>query len=440
MTAPAPPISTAATVAGPGRTIRPTPRPRRWHRAVIPFAVLGLLYTLTFVAHVVEEPDLGDPGTLSPTGTGPDGSSRLAGMLTANGVRIHRVTSSDAALAAVRANQAVTVFVPAPELLKPGFYAAMTRRSGEQRLVLVRPTSVARVLGLMPGRPRWAAKAVPPDCDVDFAASAGTASVLRSRYAAADGVPEISCYGGGLVGRVVKDQEWLVVGASDPFRNARIDEVGNAALATALLNRHRDLIWVDVHKSERRPADMPKLEFDLPSYQQPERQSRAEGGLWAAMPASLWAALALLMGVGVLTALAQARRLGPPVAEPLPAVVPATETVTGRGRLYARISAREASLEALRAAALRRMTAVLKPFGERRLTTSQPDEEIIALIAARAGVSPDEVRAILHGPAPQTDDELQVAVARLDALVNAVLRVPRGPNESGRAGNAGGTP
>jgi hypothetical protein len=438
MTAPAPPVPPEAAT-GPGRTSGQTPRPRRWHRAVIPFAVLGLLFTLTYVAHLVEEPDLGDPGTLSPTGTGPDGSSRLAEMLTADGVRIHRVTSSDAALAAARDNQAVTVFVPAPELLKPGFYAAMAQRPGAQRLVLVRPTDVARALGLLSGMPRWAAKAVPPDCDVDFAVSAGKASVLRSRYAGEDGLPEISCYGGGLVGRVAEDQEWLAVGASDPFRNARIDEVGNAALATALLNRHRDLIWVDVHKSERN-SNMPKPEFELPSYRQPERQSRTEDGLWAAMPASLWAALALLMGVGVLTALAQARRLGAPVAEPLPAVVPATETVTGRGRLYARISAREASLETLRAAALRRMAAVLKPFGEPRRTTPRLDDELVAQIAARAGIPPDEVRAILHGPAPQTDDELQVAVARLDALVNAVLRVPRDPNESGRAGNAGGTP
>ena len=39
-------------------------------------------------AHLVEEPNLGDPTTLSPTGTGRDGSSRVAAMLDARGVAV----------------------------------------------------------------------------------------------------------------------------------------------------------------------------------------------------------------------------------------------------------------------------------------------------------------------------------------------------------------
>ena len=74
----------------------------------------------------------------------------------------------------------------------------------------------------------------------------------------------------------------------------------------------------------------------------------------------------------VLLALVRARRLGPPVAEPLPVLVPAAESVTGRGRLYERIAAREASLDALRAAAIARMARVLDPMAgaapERELT------------------------------------------------------------------------
>ena len=48
------------------------------------------------------------------------------------------------------------------------------------------------------------------------------------------------------------------------------------------------------------------------------------------------ALLLRLIVAAVLAAAARARRLGAPVAEPLPVLVPATETVTGRGRLYQR--------------------------------------------------------------------------------------------------------
>ena len=336
-------------------------RPRRWHRLAIPFLVLGLLYLVTAVAHLVEEPDLGDPGTLSPDGSGPDGSDRLAGMLTAAGVEIHLVTSSREALAALSAVPDATVFVPTPNLLDPEFFFRAEQQPGGHRLVLVRPNGrTASRVGFLSSLPRWAARTVRPGCDTDFAVAAGPATVLRSRYRAIDGPAHINCYGGGLVGLAAGEREVLVVGATDPFRNSRIGEAGNAALATALLSRHRDLIWVDVHKAEPRRAA--SADLSLPEYRQPDRGARAQSVVLAALPPALWAVLGLLFAVALLTALVRARRLGPPVVEPLPAVVPATETVTGRGRLYARIGAREASLEALRSAALRRMAPVVSPL------------------------------------------------------------------------------
>jgi hypothetical protein len=54
-----------------------------------------------------------------------------------------------------------------------------------------------------------------------------------------------------------------------------------------------------------------------------------------------------------------ARRLGPPVPEPLPVAVPAAETVTGRGRFYERADARGAALGALQAAARHRILPLL---------------------------------------------------------------------------------
>ena len=54
----------------------PKRKRRRWHRAVIPLALLVLFWAGTLVAHAFETPSLSNPGTMSPTGTGPDGSSR----------------------------------------------------------------------------------------------------------------------------------------------------------------------------------------------------------------------------------------------------------------------------------------------------------------------------------------------------------------------------
>jgi hypothetical protein len=96
---------------------------RRWWRLVVPFAVLGLLVTVTMVARALEEPDLGDPGTLAPAGTGPDGSSRLAELLAQRGVAIEPVDDLDAAEVALRRGGDAVVFVPKPTSPPPGWPA-----------------------------------------------------------------------------------------------------------------------------------------------------------------------------------------------------------------------------------------------------------------------------------------------------------------------------
>ncbi|MFC4108715.1 DUF4350 domain-containing protein [Micromonospora zhanjiangensis] len=413
---------------------------RRWHRIALPFLVLVLLYLVTGVAHGAQEPDLADPGTLSPTGTGPDGSSRLAELLAGNGVTVHRVTSSAEALrlldsADLRPDP--TVFVPAPDLVTPGFFEDVADDRTGFRLVLAYPGSRAALYaGFLTGPQRWAARTAEPGCGTDFAVAAGPAAVLRARYQAPEQT-RTDCYGGGLVGWGDGDSEILAVGATDPFRNGRIGEAGNASLATGLLGRDRDVIWVDVHRRESSEA-LPPPKFKLPGYRQPNRDSGGTDPQWHAFPPVLWAAVVLLSTVAVLVALVRGRRLGPPVAEPLPVVVPATETVTGRGRLYQRIRSREASLATLRAAALRRMTPVFDPYHLAGPGGAGGDEELIRHIAARTGIPDAEVRTTLHGPEPASDDEFQSAVDRLDALVAAVLRVGPGPTGTTGPVNPGG--
>ena len=74
-------------------------RPRRarswrWLRLAIPFAVVIVFWLASYASRSWDNPNLGDPGSLSPTGTGRFGSSTLAGTLTRAGITIERVTSS----------------------------------------------------------------------------------------------------------------------------------------------------------------------------------------------------------------------------------------------------------------------------------------------------------------------------------------------------------
>ena len=116
----------------------------------------------------------------------------------------------------------------------------------------------------------------------------------------------------------------------------------------------------------------------------------------------------------LLYALARARRMGGPVVEPLPVVVRAGETVTGRGRLYQRARAREESLAMLRSAALGRMARLL------RLEPGTGRETIVATVAASSGWPPHTVRETLFGAPPEDDGSLVIAAVQLEALVEAV--------------------
>jgi hypothetical protein len=162
----------------------------------------------------------------------------------------------------------------------------------------------------------------------------------------------------------------------------------------------------------------------------------------------LWAWLSMLAVGAVLVAFVRGRRLGPPVAEPLPVVVPAAEAVTGRGRLYRGVRARQPTLNALRASAIARLARAVYPFDEApperdllpqedgrsassraeadgRSASSRAEgpatEALVSRIASRTS-DPNTIRAVLYGDKVTNDDELAAAVARLDALVAAVVR------------------
>ena len=143
-----------------------------------------------------------------------------------------------------------------------------------------------------------------------------------------DGRP--SLVQGSVDGRPV-----TLLGAATPLTNERLDDEGNAALALGLLGARARLVWYLPS-----PTDVP---------------ASAQQSFYDLVPSGVWWGLVQVAVAVLLLALWRARRLGPVVAEPLPVVVRAAETVEGRARLYRRSGARGQAAEALRAGARDRL-------------------------------------------------------------------------------------
>ena len=423
------------------------------------------------IAYQVESPDQADPAFLSPFSEADVGGSRLAKILTdREGVSVERVThSSDALVSAYRGD--ATLFLPTPSLMHPYYLRMLKLLPASTTVVLVAPGSRELALGRLPvgvSDQRLATEVAAPGCGADAAAAAGRAGVLRVIYTKSDGPYAhdlYRCYGGSLVGVRHFATELALVGASDPFRNDRIGEFGNARLAARLLSTKRRVVWLDLHRPEPRPGlitdpsatagagapaslgpGTPDPDFPIAGTRdpgdQPQRdRDNATGGpddaqappnpLWSAFPPWSWATIVLLLAAALLLAFARGRRLGGPVAEPLPVAVPAAETVRGRGRLYQRAKARTPAITTLRAAARERLTHLLD------LPPDTTDAVLADAVAARAGVPAADVLTVLTGPVAgddvaDPDAELVRYATALDTLVHTVARGrARRPDERG---------
>jgi hypothetical protein len=442
--------------ATPPPVVAPPRRRRRWPRLVIPPVVVVLLAIGSIVAYSVQQPDQSDPAYLSPVSHAPTGAAELAARVEGRGVTVERMTkTSDALVSAYRGD--ATLLIPAPALVHPYYLRMLKLMPESTRIVLVAPSDRTSALGHLPiavADQRWATAVDPPGCGLAAARAAGRAAARREYFSPADPTSArelYRCYRGGLVEMRWHDTSLTVVGASDPFRNDRIGEHGNATLAGGLLTGTRRLVWLDLHRLEPRPglnpnggADRappslgtggsPDPDFPIPGTPDPGQDSNDQGGgsasggggggggpsLWSAFPPLAWTTLALLLAAGLLVALARARRLGGPVPEPLPVTVPAAETVHGRGRLYARAKAREPAFTTLRTATRERLCRLLD------LPADAPPETLVSAVAAQTGWDRATVDSVLHAPVPEDDEQLVAAATNLDTLLRAVTRTHEG--------------
>ena len=236
-----------------------------------------------------------------------------------------------------------------------------------------------------------------PDCDMREATRAGEVQFgLSDAYAAAGKVPVVRCYGGALVRYTDKGREVTVVSTADFMTNSGLLKQGNAALAMNLAGSHPRVIWY------------------APQHSEGGGESGGGAGIMDLIPDQVgWIVLQLCLAVALL-AVWKGRRIGPLVAEQLPVVVRASETVEGRGRLYRSRRARDRAAEALRTATMQRMMPRLG------LGHDAEPPTVVAAVAERCELSPQAVAHTLFGPPPANDPDLVGLAHELDNIERQV--------------------
>jgi hypothetical protein len=388
---------TESTVSGP--TLRTV-----WRRYRIP--VLAIAALLLLAAGIAVVSRRGVRGELDPRAVDDTGSRALATLLVEHGVEVRRITNLTAATEPATGGD--VVLIAFPNLLPP----AALRPLGDTpaaRVILIAPQSAAlsavtdhvRLVGAAPVAAR------PPGCELDAATAAGVVDLGGLTYRAT-GDDGTGCYredgGSALVlARGRGGGELAVLGAGDPLTNGRLGEQGNAALALNLLGADGS-------------AD--RVHWLVPSpgaaVTNDERLSLSDIVPSWVLPAALQ-----LLVAALLAALWRARRLGPPVAEPLPVVVRAAESVEGRARLYRRAQARDRAADALRAGTLARLVPRL---GLDPSAGGEPaPAAVVEAVVQRSGLPGTDVHDALYGPPPADDPALVRLADILDTIVRSTL-------------------
>jgi hypothetical protein len=334
-------------------------------------------------------------GQMDPDSTGPTGAHALVALLGDRGVNVVVANSVDEAVNAARPGT-LLLFAQTQRVTDESLLQRLANTPAD--LLLVEPTSHARAT-LAPGIRNTGARVLDaePDCALREANQAGSVDFGPSNTFHAVGDRTLSsCYGGVLVRYRSGERVVTAVGSTDFMTNGGLLRAGNAALAMNLAGQQPRLVWYAPQHIEGRSRGSAKI-VDL-------------------IPANVtWIVVQLWLTV-ILIALWKGRRIGPLVAEDLPVVVRASETVEGRGRLYRSRGARDRAAQALRAGVLQR---VLPRLG---LSVDAPATAVAIAVARRSRSDPDSLRHILFGPPPATDADLIQLARALDDIERQVAQ------------------
>jgi hypothetical protein len=381
---------TTATARPPeAATVTAPPRWRAWRGPLLTLIVLAAMAAITTY---LTAPRPGLP--MDPESTEPDGTRALVTLLRDNGVEV--VVADGIADVEQSARPNTLILVAESEYLTDStLLDRLARAPGD--LLLLQPTARTREV-LAPDLRKGTTDTFDsnPNCGLREANQAGSVRFGPSDTYEAKGHAATRCYDGALIRYRDGGRTVTVVGSTDFMTNDGLLHSGNAALAMNLAGDRPRLIWYAPHRVEGENA-APTSIYDL-------------------IPANFtWIAWQLALVV-LLVALWKGRRIGPLVAEELPVVVRASETVEGRGRLYRSRRARDRAADALRTATLQRL---LPRLG---LGTSAPAPVVVTTVAQRSGIDPSFLSYHLFGPPPATDNDLLQLARALDEIERQVTR------------------
>lgn len=332
-------------------------------------------------------------GRLDPAAADRAGSRAVAELLKDRGVRV--VTARTLAEARAAAAPGATVLVSRSSYFGPQGLNGLAELPGDR--IVVEPTAQART-ALAPG----VTMAGPgsderhdPGCALPSARLAGDADLGGQLGTTAKG--GITCYQGGLARYRSGARTITVLADGAPLTNGHLDARGNAALSLNLLGANSTLVWV------------------CPLRPQPDSSAAGRTKPLTEVLPSVTKLAAVQLGIAVLLVAAwRMRRLGPVVAERLPVVVRAAETVEGRARLYRSRRARARAAAALRSGFWSRVEPLLG------LPPDASPDALVAAVASRSGRDATDVRGLLYGAAPEDDPALVGLADRLDTLERQV--------------------
>jgi uncharacterized protein DUF4350 len=369
---------------------------QRWRSARWLLLALAVIVGVATLASYLTAPRPGGP--MAPESTSPEGARALVTILREHGVDV--IAADDIAAVENGARPDTLILVAQTfYLFDDDLLSRLATLPGDR--LLIAPVSRTRE-ALAPevkigGTTTFGDSK--PDCDLREATRAGAVQLgLGDAYEAAGDVPVTRCYGGALVRYIHDGREVTVVSASDFMTNSGLLKQGNAALAMNLAGSHPRLIWY------------------APQHSEAGAESGGSARITDLIPDQvIWVVLQLCLVVALL-ALWKGRRIGPLVAERLPVVVRASETVEGRGRLYRSRRARDRAADALRTAALQRM---MPRIG---LGHDAEPPAVVTAVAERCGSSPQAVAHILFGPPPASDPDLVNLAQELDNIERQVAQ------------------
>lgn len=382
----------------------PASSPGVWWRRLRLWLVLGVVVLIAVTLYAIFGNQT-ERRQLDPDSPIPEGSRALAVLLDNHDVAVDEFDDISEAVDAAEEGNA-TLLVAFPEFLGTRTLQRLHDMPSTTRVVFVNAgpyilDDLDLGIGIEGVEPITRVRE--PDCDLPEAESAGSAEVGSTRYDV--DTDATSCYDDSLV--VIPSDgdgpEWVFLGSEDPLTNDRLDEEGNAALSLGLLSAQPRVLWLLPTNPDAEASD-----------------DQTQVTLGDLLPGWVGASFLLLVVTAVVSAFWRGRRLGAPIAEPLPVIVRSAETVEGRARLYQRAGARTEAFNSLRAAALSKLLPVLG------LGLDADNRAVIAAIAERSGFQTDHVQALLFGPPPIDDARLIAATDALDTLVERTLGL-KGP-------------